>query len=205
MVFCCARLKLPSDALLGSQTRSPHRHLASPRPVPVRLSTRLLGLGRLFFQPAACPGWNLLLRLFAGQVFRRLRKNVRTAQVRFALVGRNLQKTSLQCSRGNARRRPSRTSPRAFRARLHQVNHQRRIGAHHVASFRIDLAILTSLSRCFLASLFPLRSFRHSRRAISEISRESQTPPDCSTHLRSAGIRQAWRAPTAPSLRSRFR
>lgn len=117
-VFCCASLKLFSHAGLVLQTPTSRRHLASPRSVPRHLSIGLFCLSRHVFQCTASSGRNLLLWLRASQGFRGLRENVRIAEVCFALVGRNLQETSLERSGRNSRRRAPHTSPGSLRARF---------------------------------------------------------------------------------------
>ena len=117
VVFCRFALKLLPDAVL-LQTRSPHRHLASPGSTHGCRFSRLFGLGRFLFECAPRSHGKLLLRLLASQNLRGLRENVRIAERRFAVVGRDLQETSLQGSRRDARCWPARTSSRTFRARF---------------------------------------------------------------------------------------
>jgi hypothetical protein len=117
VVFCLFALKLLPDAVL-LQTRSPHRHLASPGSTHGCRFSRLFGLGRFLFECAPRSHGKLLLRLLASQNLGGLRENVRVAKIRFAVVGGDLQETSLQCSRRDARCWPARTSSRTFRARF---------------------------------------------------------------------------------------
>ena len=121
VVFCPFALKLLPDAVLHLQTRSPRRHLASPGSTLGCRFSRLFGLGRLLFESAPRSHGKLLLRLLASQNLCGLRENVRIAEIRFAVVGRDLQETSLQRSRRDARCWPARTSSRTFRARFQQV------------------------------------------------------------------------------------
>src|SRR6516164_5782572 len=101
VVFFWFGPKLLCDAVLVTKTRSPRRHLASPRSASLRLSTLPLRLGGLLLRPAARSRGDLLLRLLAIQNLGWLRKNVRIAEIRFTLVGRNLQESSLQRAGGD--------------------------------------------------------------------------------------------------------
>ena len=121
VVFFWFGPKLLCDAVLVTKTRSPRRHLASPGSTHGCRFTRLFGLGRFLFESAPRSHGKLLLRLLASQNLCGLRENVRIAEIRFAVVGRNLQETSLQCSRRDTRCWPARTSSRTFRARFQQV------------------------------------------------------------------------------------
>jgi hypothetical protein len=121
VVFCPFALKLLLDAVLLLPTPSPGRHLASPRSVLGCRFTRLFGLGRFLFECARRSHGKLLLRLLASQNLCGLRQNVRIAEIRFAVVGRDLQETSLQGPRRDARCWTARTSSRTFRARFHQI------------------------------------------------------------------------------------
>src|SRR6516164_6635221 len=121
VVFCPFALKLLPDAVLLLQTRSPRRHLASPGSTHGCRFTRLFGLGRFLFESAPRSHGKLLLRLLASPNLGGLRENVRIAEIRFAVVGRDLQETSLQRSRRDARCWPARTSSRTFRARFQQI------------------------------------------------------------------------------------